>query len=94
MRGSGAWRVRGKSLKTGQIEENRLKRRACRQGFHDAYLTGCLLGYDLICRVCRRVRYRDVDPPEWAKYERWRALGLELDREAIAQALESEEVGP
>lgn len=57
---------------TASTEERRLKLDGCRAGFHEAYMSQCLLGYDLICRNCRRVRYRDVNPPQWDRFDRAR----------------------
>ena len=37
----------------------------CKMGFHDAYMTRGLLGYDLKWRICGLVRY----PDGWAKYD-------------------------
>ena len=48
----------------------------CRMGFHDAYHSRGLLGYDLVCRDCGLVRYRDVDPPEWARFDAMRGEGV------------------
>ena len=57
---------------------DKFKAAACRMGFHDAYLTRCLLGFDFKCRVCGRVRYRDVDPSQWARHDGMRAQGIYL----------------
>ena len=52
-----------------QLEISIAKSVACDLGFHDVFLTGCILGYDYQCRVCGLCRYYDVEPPDWALYE-------------------------
>ena len=51
------------------IELQITRRELCELGFHDVYLTRCILGYDYQCRVCGLCRYYDVDPPQWSRYD-------------------------
>ena len=57
----------------------RLRWAACQAGFHWAHLTRGLLGYDYKCRDCGLVRYRDVIPPQWARFTPGRALWVTWD---------------
>ena len=50
------------------IEIELVKKDLCQMGFHDVYLTRCILGYDYQCRVCGLCRYFHVDPPLWAAF--------------------------
>lgn len=64
--------------------EEEIRASLCEVGFHDVYLTMCILGYDYKCRHCDIVRYFDVIPPEWAKedpYRNQQNIGYPLDAE-------------
>ena len=39
------------------------------------------------CQHCKLVRYRDVDPPQWSRFDPMRGQGTYLDRDDIAREL-------